>query len=113
MTETLTKAFSNSYPQNKIEYLGNNKYSCRICDNIINLSENEPNAYSFDSYRKIFIAAKYEDLLINIIHTRYSYDDENNLINDFLERGENENYTKYRNFVQWAKEQSKKLKEVN
>lgn len=112
MGMTINKAFSNTYPENKIEYLGNNQYSCRICDNIVQLSEDQPNTYSFDSYRNVFIAYKYEELLINVIHTRYSYDDENNLINDFLERGENDNYSKYRKFVSWAKEQSKILKEV-
>lgn len=113
MEMTINKAFSNTFPQNRIEDLGNNKYSCRICDNIEELSEGSPNAYSFDSYRSVFTAYKYEELLVNIIHTRYSYDDENNLINDFLEKGANENYSKYRQFVSWAKEQSKILKEVN
>lgn len=110
---TINKAFSNTLPQNKVEFLGDDYYSCRICDNIKELSQENSNTYSFDSYRSSFHAKTYQELLINIIHTRYSYDDENNLINDFLEKGTNENYTNYRNFVSWAKETAKNLKGVS
>lgn len=108
----ITKSFSNSLPENKIEQLEENKYSCRICENIVKLSDDSPNTYSFDSYRDIFVADRYEDLLTKIIHTRYSTDDETNLINDFLEQGANEKYSKYREFVSWAKSEAKRLKGV-
>lgn len=108
----MNKAFSEVYPQNKIESLGNNLYSCRICDNVVELPQGSSTTYSFNSYRDTFEAKNYEELLIKIIHTRYTYDDENNLINDFLERGTNDKYSKYRAFVSWAKETAKKIKEV-
>lgn len=102
---TITKSTSEVRPQNKVERISKGKYSCRICDNII---END-DSFSFDSYRSSFCAATYSELLVNIIHTRYSYDDETNLINDFLAEGASEKYTKYRNFVAWAKETAKSL----
>ena len=104
---TITKSTSDVRPQNKIERISKGKYSCRICDNIVE----SDNSFSFDSYRNSFCAATYSELLINIIHTRYSYDDETNLINDFLAEGANEKYTKYRSFVAWAKEMAKSLAE--
>ena len=95
----ITKAKSEVLPQNKVERLAPNRYSCRICDNI----ESIDGGYSFDSYRESFTALTYQELLVNIIHTRYTYDDENNLINDFIDGGENPKYRAYRNYVSWAK----------
>ena len=99
----ITKAKSEVLPQNKVERLAPNRYSCRICDNI----ESIDGGYSFDSYRESFTALTYQELLVNIIHTRYTYDDENNFINDFLTQGMNNKYKVYRDFVSWAKETAK------
>lgn len=99
----VTHIVAENIPQDSIEKVGSNKYFCRICDNV----ELTDNGYDFDSYRGQFLASSYQELLINIIHTRYSYDDETNLINDFLLEGDNPKYKKYRDFVAWAKIKAK------
>ena len=108
----ISKAFSDNKPINRIELQGENIYNCRICDNVVELSQDGSTTYQFDSYRNIFSAKTYEELLVGIIHTRYSYDDETNLINDYILRGPNEKFQKYRDFVDWAKKTAKELKGV-
>lgn len=92
-------SFSEKSPKNIVEQLSSCHFSCRACDNI----QEKKDGFFFDSYRKTFTASSYSELLVNLIHTRYTYDDENNLINDFIDGGENSKYRAYRNYVSWAK----------
>ena len=80
----VSKAISQTKPENKVERISTNNFAC-------------------DS----FLASSYSELLIKIIHTRYSYDDENNFINDYLAEGATKKYQVYRNFVDWAKSVAK------
>lgn len=105
---TIVQSNSEVKPLNMVEVLGNDWYAVRICDAI----EQTDDEYNFISYRDTFRARSYGELLAGIIHTRYSYDDETNLINDYLERGENDKYTAYREIAAWAKAQAKEIKGV-
>lgn len=99
----ISTAISNTYPQDSVERLSANRFSCRVCENI----SKEKDDYVFTSYRDSFFADSYAELLVNIIHTRYTYDDENNFINDYIAEGMTEKYKAYRDFVTWAKERAK------
>ena len=75
----ISKATSEIRPQDTIEQLSANRFSCRICADIVKTDD----GFNFTSYRDSFSASSYPELLANIIHTRYTYDDENNFINDY------------------------------
>lgn len=99
----ISKATSEIRPQNSVEQLSTNRFSCRVCADIIETDE----GFNFTSYRDSFNASSYPELLVNIIHTRYTYDDENNFINDYIAEGMTSKYQGYRDFVAWAKTQAK------
>ena len=99
----VSKAISQTKPENKVERISTNNFACRVCDGIIE----SDNGFEFTSYRDSFLASSYSQLLIKIIHARYSYDDENNFINDYLAEGATKKYQVYRNFVDWAKSVAK------
>lgn len=99
----ISKATSEIRPQDTIEQLSANRFSCRICADIVETDD----GFNFTSYRDSFSASSYPELLVNIIHTRYTYDDENNFINDYITEGMTKKYQDYRNFVAWAKSQAK------
>lgn len=83
----ISKATSEIRPQNTIEQLSANRFSCRVCADIIETDD----GFNFTSYRDSFNASSYPELLVNIIHTRYTYDDENNFINDYIAEGMTKN----------------------
>lgn len=99
----ISKATSEIRPQDTIEQLSANRFSCRICADIVETDD----GFNFTSYRDSFNASSYPELLVNIIHTRYTYDDENNFINDYIAEGMTKKYKDYRDFVAWAKSQAK------
>ena len=99
----ISKATSEIRPQDTIEQLSANRFSCRICADIVETDD----GFNFTSYRDSFSASSYPELLVNIIHTRYTYDDENNFINDYIAEGMTKKYQDYSNFVAWAKSQAK------
>lgn len=99
----ISKATSEIRPQDTIEQLSANRFSCRVCADIVETDD----GFNFTSYRDSFNASSYPELLVNIIHTRYTYDDENNFINDYIAEGMTPKYQSYRDFVAWAKSQAK------
>lgn len=73
------------------------------------MTETTTTVFEYDTYQLTSKAKTYGDLTKDIIHLKYSYDDEMSSINKGIANATDETYLKYREWVNFAKQEAQSV----